>query len=299
MKLTILGTSAAKPTDKRNTSAYVLTINGDDLLFDCGENTQKSLLESGIGFHGINKIFISHLHMDHVGGLCALLNGMLVSDRKEKLDLYGPFGLKKMMDIQLKSYGIKISNYVCRFHVLNEGVCLKTKDYTIESTPADHRIEAHSFRVSLPDKRPFLPHVAKALGIPKGSLYGELKDGNPVTLEDGRIINPDLVLGDVVRGKSFGYSGDSTPLRKFAKFFKDCTCVVFDSTYINNDLEKAKKFKHSTSIQAANLLKKSNVGILVLSHFSSRYHDTLQHEKEASLYHKNVVCAEDGQQINI
>ena len=315
--LTILGTSAAKPTIDRNVSAHAVSIDGETILFDCGEGVTRSLLHNEININSINNIFLSHLHIDHIGGLISLLHNMNLNDRKDRLNIHGPKELKKLVETGLQTLTTRLdfecnvcivkANFVPKItldnheysgsYVKNE--YLKTSKYKISVAKADHRVVAYAYRLDLEGK-PGKFNVVKAekLGV-NGSNRGELVKGNSVNI-NGRIIQPEELVGKRQPGKSFGYSGDTRPTDHLERFFKNVTCLLFDATYILNDLEKAKKHGHTTSYDAGRVARVANVDNLVLTHFSARYENTDDHLTECQFnYDKNVICATDNLKISM
>lgn len=317
-KLTILGTSAAKPTIDRNVSAHAVSIGGETILFDCGEGVTRSILRNKININSIHNIFISHLHIDHVGGLVNLLHNMTLHDRKDDLNIHGPKGLKHLINYGIKTLNIALDfkynihtvkpNFIPKTTLADKreysGVYVKdayvkTDKYKISVAKADHRIEAYAYRVNLNGKPgKFNIKKAKKLGI-YGKDRGRLVKGDSVKI-NGRVIYPHEVVGVRKPGKSFGYSGDTRPTDLLGRFFKNVSCLLFDATYILTDQEKADKHGHTTSYDAGRIAMISNVDCLVLTHFSSSYKDTTDHLLEAKYnYHGKVICATDHRKLHI
>lgn len=297
MELTILGTAGGKPSKDRNTSCYVLHIDGDYILFDCGIGALSNLTKSNIPFHKIKKIFISHNHIDHISDLPALLMTM-TENRSTRLDIYAPVGLYDFVMSAYQACGfVPIESYY--FHDIAKNNSVKTTMYEIQSIEADHTTLAYSFRVNQNKYiGKFNVEKAKALNVPIGPLCGEIQRGNSIEI-NGDIITPDMILDDMRKGKSFGYSGDTRRNHIIDRFFDEVDCLVYDSTNQTIDLEGAIDRGHSTSFQAARLAKKSNVEKLILTHFSSRYDNWKDALKEARYIHKDTICAKDFMTVSI
>ena len=315
-KLTILGTSAAHPTIDRNVSAYAISIDSETILFDCGEGVTRSLLQNDISINSINNIFVSHLHIDHVGGLIGLLHSMNLNGRRDSLNIHGPKKLKNLVKSGLKTFPSNLdfecnvftvrTNFVPKVtldnhkysgsYVKNE--YMKTSKYKISVANANHRGIAYAYRLDLEGK-PGKFNVVKAekLGV-KGSNRGELVKGNSKI--NGRIIRPEELVGKRQPGKSFGYSGDTRPTDHLERFFKNVTCLLFDSTFTLFDQEKAKKHGHTTSYDAGRVARVANAGCLILTHFSARYKNTDDLLTECQFnYDGNVTCAVDNLKIDV
>ena len=298
MKLVFLGTSAAQPTDIRGLSCICLERDGEIMMFDAGEGAQIAYMKSSLGWNKKMKIFVTHLHGDHVVGILGLLQTMSMQNRSETLEIYGPHGIDEFI-----SANIKVLNFGLTFPILinivTESKIFENEKYIISACKANHSIKAFSYVFQEKEKAGrFNVDKAKELGIPEGELWNKLQRGNEIEV-DGKKISPNQVLGESRAGKKIGISGDTMPTEELEKFFENCDYLVFDSTFLESEKQKALETCHSTAKQAAILGKNANVKNLILTHFSARYRDELSHLKEASEIHDSVITAKDLLEIEI
>ena len=298
MKLVFLGTSAAQPTENRGLSCICLEREGEVIMFDAGEAAQISYMKSGLGWNKKMKIFVTHLHGDHCIGILGLLQTMSMQKRTETLEIFGPGGIEEFI-----AANIKVLNFGLSFPVLintiREGKIFDDKKYSMHVSKADHSITAYSYRFEEKSKPGrFNVERAKELGIPEGELWSKLQNGKEVSIS-GKVIKPEQVLGEERPGKKIGVSGDTMPTEELKSFFKDCDYLVFDSTFLEEEKQKALDTCHSTAKQAATLAKNANVKNLILTHFSARYKDETGHMQEASQIHGSVTTAKDLLEIEI
>jgi len=267
-------------------------------MFDAGEGAQRSYLKSGLGWNKKMKIFVTHLHGDHCIGILGLLQTMTLQRRTEKIEIYGPKGIDEFI-----AANIKVLNFGLSFPVMissiEEGVVTDEKTYTVKACNADHSVPAFSYVFQEKDKPGrFHPDKAKELGVPEGSLWNKLQNGEEVTVE-GKTVKPSDVLGEKRLGKKIGISGDTRPTKKLEEFFKDCDYLSFDSTFLDELKDKAIETHHSTSKEVATLAKNANVTNLILTHFSARYQDESVLADEAKTIHDSVIAAKDLLEIEI
>ena len=292
MKLVFLGTSAAQPTEKRGLSCICLEREGEILMFDAGESTQISYMKSGLGWNKRMKIFVTHLHGDHCVGILGLLQTMSMQNRTESLEIFGPKGIDEFLaaNIKILNFGLTFSILIT---IVNEGTIFENDKFLIHAAKANHSITAFSYLFEEKDKPGrFDVEKAKELGIPKGELWNKLQNGEDIT-NNNKIIKPEQVLGKKRPGKKIGISGDTMPTEKLEEFFKECDYLVFDSTFLDEEKQKAQDTCHSTAKQAAELGKNANVKNLILTHFSARYKDEIEHKTEAEQIHNSVITAKD------
>ena len=292
MKLVFLGTSAAQPTENRGLSCICLERDGEIMMFDAGEATQISYMKSGLGWNKKMKLFVTHLHGDHCVGILGLLQTMSMQKRTETLEIFGPNGIEEFL-----AANIKILNFGLSFPVLitiiKEGKIFENDKFSIHVCKANHSITAFSYLFEENDKPGrFNLEKAKELKIPEGELWNKLQNGYEIII-DGKIIKPNQVLGEKRPGKKIGISGDTMPTKELEKFFAECDYLVFDSTFLDEEKQKAQDTCHSTAKQAAELAKKANVKNLILTHFSARYKDEIGHKTEAEQIHNSVITAKD------
>ena len=298
MKLVFLGTSAAQPTENRGLSCICLAREGEILMFDAGESAQISFLKSGLGWNKKMKIFVTHLHGDHCIGILGLLQTMTMQHRTESLEIYGPKGIDEFIAANIKVLNFGLS-FPIMISIIGEGKVLDSKFYSIYACKANHSVTAYSYRFEEKDKPGrFNLEKAKELGIPEGNLWNKLQNGEQIEI-DGNQITPDQVLGEKRSGMKIGISGDTMPTEQLEKFFENCDYLVFDSTFLDEIKEKALETCHSTAKQAATLAKKAQVKNLILTHFSARYKDEIQHLEEAKQIHNSVMTARDLLEVEL
>lgn len=298
MKLVFLGTSAAQPTENRGLSCICLERDGEILMFDAGEAAQISYMKSGLGWNKKMKLFVTHLHGDHCVGILGLLQTMSMQNRTESLEIFGPSGIEEFI-----AANIKVLNFGLSFPVLitiiKEGKILENEKFSIYVCKANHSITAFSYLFEEKDKPGrFNLETAKQLGIPEGELWSKLQNGHEIEI-NGKIIMSEQVLGEKRPGKKIGISGDTMPTKELEKFFENCDYLVFDSTFLDEEKQKAQDTCHSTAKQAAILGKNARVKNLILTHFSARYKDEIGHLQEAQKIHDSVITAKDLLEIEI
>jgi len=292
MKLVFLGTSAAQPTEKRGLSCICLEREGEILMFDAGESAQISYMKSGLGWNKKMKIFVTHLHGDHCVGILGLLQTMSMQNRTESLEIFGPKGIDEFLaaNIKILNFGLSFSILIT---IVNEGTIYENNKFLIHAAKANHSITAFSYLFEEKDKPGrFNVEKAKELGIPEGELWNKLQNGENITNNE-KIIKPEQVLGKKRSGKKIGISGDTMPTKELEEFFRECDYLVFDSTFLDEEKQKAQDTCHSTAKQAAELGKNANVKNLILTHFSARYKDEIGHKTEAEQIHNSVITAKD------
>ena len=298
MKLVFLGTSAAQPTEKRGLSCTCLEREGEIMMFDAGEAAQISYMKSGLGWNKKMKIFVTHLHGDHCVGILGLLQTMSMQNRTETLEIFGPNGIEEFIaaNIKVLNFGLSFSVLI---NIIKEGQVFENEKFSIYVCKANHSVTAFSYVFQEKDKPGrFNVNKAKELEIPEGELWNKLQNGNEIKIKD-KTITPNQVLGEKRSGKKIGISGDTMPTIELEKFFENCDYLVFDSTFLDAEKQKAQDTCHSTAKQAATLGKKANVKNLILTHFSARYKDEAGHLKEAQKIHNSVITAKDLLEIEI
>ncbi|MGO0060758.1 ribonuclease Z [Brevibacillus fluminis] len=276
MILSFLGTGSGVPSTKRNVSAMALSFRktGKWWLFDCGEGTQHQLLKSPLKISQLEKIFITHLHGDHIFGLLGLLASRSLSARVEtRIDVYGPSGLFDYVQAVQAVSPMHIG-YPLFFHTIEPGMILDTDEVTVTCAPVQHRVPAFAYAIEeKPVSGAFQAEKAKALGIPPGPLFGALKRGDTVVLEDGRTIEGKTLVGPMQAGRKVVLSGDTMPCEALLQLARDADVLIHESTYAHVHLELAVRSGHSTARQAAEIARAAKVKQLILTHISPRYDD--------------------------
>ena len=298
MKLVFLGTSAAQPTQKRGLSCLCLEREGEIIMFDAGESAQISYTKAGLGWNKKMKLFVTHLHGDHCVGILGLLQTMSMQNRTESLEIFGPKGIDEFLaaNIKILNFGLPFSILIT---IVSAGKIYENNKFLIHAAKANHSITAFSYLFEEKDK-PGRFNVQKAneLGIPEGELWNKLQNGEEVS-NNGKTIRPEQVLGIKRPGKKIGISGDTMPTKELELFFNECDYLVFDSTFLDEEKQKAQDTCHSTAKQAAELGKNANVKNLILTHFSARYKDEIGHQNEAGKIHNSVITARDLLEVEI
>ena len=292
MKLVFLGTSAAQPTERRGLSCICLENDGEILMFDAGEASQISYMKSGLGWNKKMKLFVTHLHGDHCVGILGLLQTMSLQNRTKSLEIFGPKGIDEFLaaNIKMLNFGLSFSILIT---IIKEGKIFEDNKFSMYAAKANHSITAFSYLFEEKDKPGrFNVEKAKELGIPEGELWNKLQNGEDIT-NNNEIMKPEQVLGKKRPGTKIGISGDTMPTKELEEFFKECDYLVFDSTFLDKEKQKAQDTCHSTAKQAAELGKNANVKNLILTHFSARYKDEIGHKTEAEQIHNSVITAKD------
>jgi ribonuclease Z len=311
VQVTFLGTSSGVPTRGRNVSAVALRLpqRSELWLFDCGEGTQHQFLRSDLRVSQLRRIFVTHMHGDHVFGLPGLLASLGLAGTCTGIDLYGPDPLRDYLEGVLRTSSTRIS-YPLRTHRVRSAaesgaLLLDDDDLTVRCTPLTHRVPAYAYRV---DQKPragrFNVEQAKALGIPPGPIYAELKAGRDVSLEDGRIINGASLCGPDRPGASVVYCTDTVFCEAAVELARGADLLIHESTFSHAEAELAYQRQHSTSTMAAQTALEAGVKQLVLTHLSPRYMpgnpmtpDDLV--AEASAIFPNTLVAKDFLSLDI
>jgi ribonuclease Z len=300
MQVIFLGTSGSVPTPKRSLPAILVKRENEQFMFDCGENAQRQMIIARTGFHRKMKVFITHMHGDHILGLPGLLQTMALLDRTRELDIYGPPGIKRFLT-DIKETVQFVLTFPVKIHeIAQPGIICDEEQYVVEAVRSNHVI--NSLAYSLAEKpRPgrFYPKKAKALGIKEGPLWSDLQKGKNVKLSNGKTAKPEDVMGPSRKGRKIVYTGDTRPFKNLAEFAADADLLISDCTLGDDLAEKADEDGHSTPSQAAENAKKAKVKRLVLTHLSARYDDTTPLLKQAKRVFKNTVVAEDFLRINL
>jgi len=300
MRIIFLGTAGSVPTNSRSLPAVLIKRQDEQLMFDCGEGVQRQMIKAKVGFHKKMKIFISHMHGDHVLGLLGLLQTMALMDRQKKIEVYGPEGIKRFLEDtqEVLQFGLTFSVEI--HEIYDAGVICKEKDYTVEATRSNHVIPSWAYAlVEKPRPGKFYPEKAKALSVPEGELWSRLQHGEKVKLPNGQVVSPIEVMGSPRQGRKIVYTGDTRPFTGFVKFAVNADLVIHDSTFDDTLSEKANVDGHSTPSQAAQQAKKAKAKKLVLTHISARYADTGLLLEQAQKIFENALVAEDFMELEL
>jgi ribonuclease Z len=270
LDVVFLGTSASAPTARRAPSALLIRRGGDRLLFDCGEGTQRQLLRSTVGLVDLEQIFVTHLHADHYLGLPGLLKTFALRMRETPLTIYGPPGLRELVDALRRVFG-RLS-YPVELVELRAGEALERDGYKLLAFPVSHGVSAIGYAL-VEEERPgrFDEGLAAELGVPFGPERGVLQRGEAVRLADGRTITPGELVGAPRPGRSVIYTGDTTPAEAVVLLFAGADVLVHEATFAEEEVDRAAETGHSTAAGAARIASAAGVSLLALTHFSPRY----------------------------
>ncbi len=294
-EIIFLGTSASAPSIHRGLSAQVVKHNEHRFLIDCGEGTQRQILQSGLGFKHLNKILITHGHLDHILGLAGLLSTFMRWEAIDSLDIYGgKSSLERIYDLL---YGVVLRNTPAPMKInlveVHPGIILDEDDFSVSAFTVYHRgQDCYGYRFEEKSKQPFMAEKADALGVQAGPLRKDLVSGKEVTLPDGRVIRPGDVLGEPKSGTKLVHVGDVGQTENLVQECMGADILVIEATYLDEEREMARQFAHLTARSAAELAVTCNVDKLVLTHISRRYREK-DVQAEAEAIFPNTVVARD------
>lgn len=288
MEILFLGTSAAVPSKDRSTSCLAVREGREIVLLDCGEGSQRRLMQSPFSFMRIGAILITHMHGDHVFGLPGLLQTMSLSDRRDPLRLYGPPGLSRFVEGMMTSSEGELS-YELEVTELEGGESFEAAGFTITCFPTVHGMTSLGYVLREPDRPGKLDHaLALSLGMRDGPDMARLKRGETV-----HGVTPEQVLGPPRPGLSMAYTGDTMPSEVTVEAVHGVDVLVHEATYLDSEAENARAHNHSTAAQAAEVARKAGVGHLVLTHVSHRYDDRGLLQEEAREVFPESYVADD------
>jgi ribonuclease Z len=300
LSIRLLGTSASRPTVERNVASLAIVREGETLLFDCGEGTQRQMMRYGVSF-GLEDIFFTHFHADHIIGVIGLMRTMSLQGRTESLRLWGPRGVTRIMK-RAEDFGMDRLAFALEIRELEAGEQIGRKDYTIVPYPVDHR-GARALGYALVEdtrKGRFNPERARELGIPEGPLWGEIHRGRSVTLEDGRVVEPAELVGQPRSGRKIVITGDTRPCAGTIDAARDADLLVHEATFGDEEAERAVETGHSTAREAAIVAREADVKTLLLMHFSARYsRDASDLGKEARQAFEQTIVGKDGMELDV
>ncbi|WP_254766163.1 ribonuclease Z [Salinilacihabitans rarus] len=301
LRVTFLGTSGAIPTVERNPSGLFVAREGEELLFDAGEGTQRQMMRFGTGF-SISQLFVTHLHGDHVLGIPGLLQTMDFNDREEPLAIHAPHGTRR----QLKSFVNALDNrpsFPVRISEVGDGdVAYRAEEYEVRAFATDHDTRSVGYALVEDERKGrFDRERAEELGVPVGPKFSKLHEGDPVELDDGTVVRPEQVVGEPRPGRTVVYTGDTRPTAATIEVADDPDLLIHDATFADDRADRAADTAHSTARQAAEIATRANADRLALVHLSSRYAGhTEDHEKQArEVFDGEVLLPDDGTEVEV
>lgn len=294
-EILFLGTSASAPSAKRGLSAQIVKHDEYRFLVDCGEGTQRQILQSGTGFKNLTRILLTHGHLDHILGLGGLMSTFMRWEAIEELDIYAGHATMERVRALLDGVVLRGNKPPMPFRMneIKPGVIFETDDFTVTAFPVSHRgPDCLGYVFEGKARRPFLNDKATELGVPFGPERRELVAGNEITLADGKRITPEDVLGPVQKGVKLVIVGDAGKTENLIEVCRDADALVIESTYLDEETEMASQFSHLTARQGAELAIKAGVKKLILTHISRRYREK-DVIKEAQALFPNTSVARD------
>jgi ribonuclease Z len=300
-EIVFLGTSASAPSIHRGLPAQMVLAGEYRFLVDCGEGTQRQILRSGVGFKRLNNILLTHGHLDHILGLGGLISTFARWESIEEIDIWG--GKATLDRVQALLFGVVLQyeKLSVQIHLrdLQPGIIMQASDFTVSAFPVTHRGSGNfGFVFQEHSHRPFLVEKAEALGVPAGPERGVLVRGENITLADGRIITPAMVLADEIPGTKLVCIGDIGRTDNVREYLAGADALVIEATFLQTEAEEARYFGHITAQQAAALAAETGVKTLLLTHVSRRYRER-DIVNEARQVFPNTFVARDLEQYSL
>ncbi|MCX6772260.1 MAG: ribonuclease Z [Candidatus Micrarchaeota archaeon] len=286
-EVTMLGTSAGTPTAERNLAGIAVRHNGNVLLLDCGEGTQRQMMRFGLSYMKVNAIFITHLHMDHFLGAIGLIETMALNGRTEKLVLYGPKGSRAIFNKK---------DFLEIVELEEAGAVADFGEFSVSAFIAEHDKNCFGYSLKEKERLRFHEEKAHAAGL-KGQMFREIQEKGEIKIGKKKILLKSITYKQA--GKKIIYTGDTAPSASVAKAAKGADLLIHESTFAEDKKEEAKEAHHSTAAQAAAVAKKAGAGKLLLTHISGRYRDTTPLLDEAKKIFPNTLIAVDGLKISV
>jgi ribonuclease Z len=299
LSVTFLGTGASCPTVDRNVAGLAVQREGEMMLFDCGEGSQRQMMRYGVGF-AFTEVFFTHYHADHMLGITGLLRTMGLQDRTAPVVLYGPRGAQRVLGAAAV-LGIERNKFPVEIVEIRPGDRLTRPEYDIVAFETEHRADTLGYAlVEHTRLGRFNPERARELGIPEGPLWGRLHKGESVLLEDGRVVTAEDLVGAPRAGRTLVYSGDTRPTFSVIQAARRADLLVHEATFGGDEAERAKETGHSTAAEAARVAHDAGVRRLVLTHISPRYNrDATELLAEARAVFPETTIARDGLTVEV
>jgi ribonuclease Z len=275
-EIVFLGTSASAPSVYRSLPAQAVLAGEHRFLIDCGEGTQRQILRSGIGFKRLNRILLTHAHLDHILGLGGLISTFVRWENINEIEIWG--GKATLDRVQALLYGVVLDydRLPIKIHMidLQPGKMIDAKDFSVHAFPVTHRGSGNfGFVFQQKTHRPFLAEKAVELGVPVGPERAQLVRGESIVLANGRVITPDMVLGEAIPGVKLVHIGDIGRTDNIREHVANADALVIEATFLDEDAEAARSFGHLTARQSAALAAETGVKTLILTHLSRRYRE--------------------------
>jgi ribonuclease Z len=298
MRITFLGTAASRPTVSRNVSALLVNREGELLLFDCGEGTQRQMMRYGTGF-SVNDIFFTHLHADHFLGVIGLLRTMGLQGRVEAMRLWAPGGGSAILQ-EAVHLGVERVPFHIEIQELRPGERVERDGYAVHAYASRHGTRSLGYALVEHERLGrFDPGEARRRGVPEGPLWGRLHRGQAVEI-DGHTVHPADVVGPPRPGRRVVYTGDTRPCKATVEIARDADLLIHDGTFGAEEADRARATNHATAREAAEVARRAGVRHLVLTHLSSRYADDPRPlEREAREVFPRSTVAHDGLELEI
>jgi len=298
IRITFLGTAASRPTVGRNVSGISVQREGDLMLFDCGEGTQRQMMRFGTGF-GVQAIFVSHLHADHFLGIIGLLRTLALQGREEALPIYGPSGTEGVLQAAIH-LGVDRIPFPVPIRELGPGDSIPFQEYNVVPFSVQHSTSALGYALKEHQRLGrFDVDRARALGVPEGQLFGRLHRGEAVEV-GARVILPEDVVGDPRPGRLVVYTGDTRPSPVTVEVAGGADLLIHEATFLEEESQRAHETYHSTAKGAALVAREAEVKRLLLTHVSARYsEDSRPLAEEAREVFPETTVAQDGMSIEL
>jgi ribonuclease Z len=292
--LTFLGTSASVPSADRNHPGLLVEAGGRRIMVDCGEGTQRQLLRSGVGFRRLDRLLLTHGHFDHVLGIPGLFSTLRLRQSSDLMTIHGGPGTLDVVVRMLEGlWGEGRTPIPLELVPLSEGQVFDAGEFTVGCFPVRHRdSDSFAFTFEARARRHLLPERLAALGVPDGPVRGELAEGRPVALQDGRTIDPEGVLGPTTRGTKLVVVGDTETTDGLSEYVRDADLLVIEATFLERDAAMASDYGHLTAARTAKLAADAGVKQLVLTHISGRYQDEAILAEATAIFGETRVAAD-------